>query len=323
MAVVGDGSTVAVAARPAISGQSEGRTMGHNHSHDLPEARLSRAPRIILTAILVVAGVATLIGLVWLWPDTTKLDGLNNPYAADGVTYLNAEVVAIEEGCESAGDCLTALVVPDGGAYAGQEAPVELVGPPAQSGIQVGDSLKVIEIPALDGQPASLAYMGVNRQGVILVLVVIFVVAVLAVARWKGLFAIIGLVFAGIVLLQFLLPALLVGSNGIAVALVGSTAIMFVVLYVAHGISWRTSAAFAGTLLGLLVTAGLGIGAVSLARLNGIDENAMFVSQIVPGLDFRELLACALVIAGLGVLNDVTITQASAVWEIRAVLRRS
>ena len=34
-------------------------------------------------------------------------------------------------------------------------------------------------------------------------------------------------------------------------------------------------------------------------------------------LDFQGLLTCAVIIAGLGVLNDVTITQASAVWELR------
>ena len=35
-------------------------------------------------------------------------------------------------------------------------------------------------------------------------------------------------------------------------------------------------------------------------------------------MSFTALLTCSLVIAGLGVLNDTTITQASAVWELRA-----
>lgn len=298
--------------------------MGHSHSHEATDAQLARTPRLILATTLIVVAIATVIGLIWLWPDTSKLDGLNNPYAVpEGVVYFSAEVTGMAEGCSQSGsgtqlECYTATVVPAGGTMAGTEVPLELIGAPSQSGIRVGDSLQVMELPGAAGEPATLAYMGVNRQPVLLILMLIFVVAVLAVARWKGLFAIIGLVFSGAVLLNFMLPALLVGSNGIAVALVGSTAIMFVVLYVAHGISWRTSAAFLGTLLGLLVTAGLGIFAVGAARLNGLDENAMFVSQIVPGLNFQELLACALVVAGLGVLNDVTITQASAVWEIRA-----
>lgn len=94
---------------------------------------------------------------------------------------------------------------------------------------------------------------------------------------------------------------------------------MFVVLYVAHGISIRTSTALAGTLLGLAVTTGLGALAVGAARLSGFaDEQEYDLAQLVPGLDFQELLMCAIIIGGLGVLNDVTITQSSAVWELRA-----
>ena len=151
----------------------------------------------------------------------------------------------------------------------------------------------------------------------------LFVACVLAVARWRGLFALLGLVFAGFVLLGFMLPALITGKPGMAVALTGSTAIMFVVLYVAHGVSIRTSTALAGTLLGLAVTTGLGSIAVGAARLSGFaDEQDYDLAQLVPGLDFQELLLCAIIIGGLGVLNDVTITQSSAVWELRAAAPR-
>lgn len=299
--------------------------MGHGHSHDLPDARLARAPRIVLTSVLVVAAVATLIGLIWLWPHENPASLKDNPYALPAnATYHDAQVESVSQECSQdygkgvQSACRTLTIRPDGGTFAGQSVPLELLGPSAVSGIDVGDSIRVVELRATADTPASLVFAGVNRHGVLLVLTLIFVLAVLAVARWKGLFAIIGLIFSGAVLLKFMLPALLLGKNGIAVALVGSTAIMFVVLYVAHGISWRTSAAFAGTLLGLLVTAVLGIVSVDLARLSGADENGMFVSQIVDGLNFQDLLSCALVIAGLGVLNDVTITQSSAVWEIRA-----
>jgi uncharacterized membrane protein len=39
----------------------------------------------------------------------------------------------------------------------------------------------------------------------------------------------------------------------------------------------------------------------------------------VPGIHLQGVVAATMVIAGLGVLNDVTVTQASAVWELRAV----
>jgi uncharacterized membrane protein len=94
---------------------------------------------------------------------------------------------------------------------------------------------------------------------------------------------------------------------------------MFVVLYLAHGLSTRTSTALAGTLLGLLITAGVGALAVHEARLTGLssDENAL-LSSVSGQVNLHGLVTCGLIVAGLGVLNDVTITQSSAVWELRA-----
>ena len=118
--------------------------------------------------------------------------------------------------------------------------------------------------------------------------------------------------------MKFMLPALLSGSSGMAVSLVGSAAIMFVVLYLAHGPSARTSAALGGTLLGVGVTALVGQLAINGANLSGFgDEGAAMLSAFAGSLSFQGIYTCALVVAGLGVLNDVTITQSSAVWELR------
>ena len=95
---------------------------------------------------------------------------------------------------------------------------------------------------------------------------------------------------------------------------------MFVVLYTTHGWSLRTSTALAGTLVGIGLTAAIGALVIGSAHLTGIadDTGGMLSSFAGQGLDFQGLLACSLVLAGLGVLNDVTITQASSVWELRA-----
>ena len=105
----------------------------------------------------------------------------------------------------------------------------------------------------------------------------------------------------------------------LAVALVGGAAIMFAVLYLAHGGSMRTTSAFVGTMVSLLVTAGLGTLGVQAARLSGLSsDESIALATLSEGLSFSTLLTASLVIAGLGVLNDTTITQASAVWELRA-----
>jgi uncharacterized membrane protein len=150
------------------------------------------------------------------------------------------------------------------------------------------------------------------------VLAIAFVLVVAAVARLRGILALVSLGFGGLVLLKFMLPALLSGSSGTEVSLVGSAAIMFVVLYLAHGPSARTSVALAGTLLGVGVTAAVGQLAIDGAHLSGFsDDSSALLSAFTSSLSFQGVFACALVVAGLGVLNDVTITQSSAVWELR------
>ena len=78
---------------------------------------------------------------------------------------------------------------------------------------------------------------------------------IVAVARWRGLRALLGIVAAFVVLVVFLLPALRDGAPAIPVALIASAAILYVVIYLAHGVSLQTSAALLGTLTSLLLAA--------------------------------------------------------------------
>jgi uncharacterized membrane protein len=82
-----------------------------------------------------------------------------------------------------------------------------------------------------------------------------FALVVVAVARWRGLLALVGIVVAFLVLVVFLLPALRDGAPAIPVSLVASAAILYVVIYLAHGVSMRTSAALLGTLTSLILAA--------------------------------------------------------------------
>lgn len=76
----------------------------------------------------------------------------------------------------------------------------------------------------------------VDRIPVLAIFTILFVVAVLVVAGRKGFFGLLGLVVSGVVLFGFMIPALTSGQPAVWVA-IGSTAIMFVVLYLAHGVS--------------------------------------------------------------------------------------
>lgn len=331
--------------------------MGHGHSHGSSTPRdvvVARTPKRILLTILVIIGVTAIVGLFLLWPTGGAPAGQRSGAApAQGTTYPTGEIVSITpecsvapsaggsgsatggvgsgtgkaEGSGSVPSCAIAKVKVDSGQRAGDTVTIMLNGPFARAGLRPGDRLELMDVrlPATPGvvQPGGvdpgISAFGVVRTIPLAVWVGLFVVIVVAVGLLRGLLSLIGLVFSGAMIVMFMLPALLHAGPAIPIALVASSAILYVVLYLAHGVSMRTSAALAGTLAGVAVTALLAQLAVSTTRLSGIDESAGFLAPMVPQVDFQGLLTCAIIIAGLGVLNDVTITQSSSVWELRAV----
>ena len=164
------------------------------------------------------------------------------------------------------------------------------------------------------------AFFDYERTWPLVALAAAFAVVIVAVARWRGLRALIGIVVAFVVLVVFLLPALRDGAPAIPVALVASAAILYAVIYLAHGVSLRTSAALLGTLTALLLAAVLSWGAIEFAHLTGLSEDqnnevAAYLGQV----SITGLLLAGFIIGSLGVLNDVTVTQASTVFELAEV----
>jgi hypothetical protein len=94
-------------------------------------------------------------------------------------------------------------------------------------------------------------------------------------------------------------------------------AIMLISLYLSHGTGPKTTAAVVGTALALGLTALLAIGFVAAASLTGLaSEEALSANFAVGGLSLRGLLLAGIIIGGLGVLDDVTMSQASLVAEL-------
>jgi uncharacterized membrane protein len=279
-----------------------------------------RRIRIVLAVAVLPFIAAALVGLAVLWPGDGYVveDFVDSP----GVENVSAPVVAVvpvpcEEGLgtDRPEQCGELVVRVDDGSE------VTLAAPPAviAAGIQPGARVQLVRLPGDDGAAPSYEYLDVDRSRHLAVLAAAFAVLVVAVARLRGLAALVGLVIAFWVLRAFMLPALLAGEPAMAVAVVGSTLIMLVALYVAHGVSMRTTTAVLGTMFGLGSTALLGwlvSGALTMTGGGGDDERLL--AAVAPAVELRGVILAGLVLAGLGVLNDVTVTQASAVWELHA-----
>ncbi len=321
----------------------------HSHSHGGPlrPGPRGRLLRIVVIALLATAAAATLAGLALLWPDhgkvVTAASGIQ--FAPKGTTFPTGKIVAMSDSCPgyissekapstAPGDtraCQLAKVLLLDGASKGRTVTLPLLWPFSRAGLTPGDTLELVVPPhatqttasGLDAQTLATEAQGITVNGVVrdqplTAWVIVFAVIVIAVGLLRGLMALVALGFSGFMLMEFVLPALVSGRPGLAVAVVGASAIMFVVLYLAHGPSMRTSVALLGTLFGIGLTAGIAQLAVGTTHLTGVTGDVGGMLANVTQLDFRGVLSCAIVIAGLGVLNDVTVTQASAVWELRA-----
>lgn len=187
-----------------------------------------------------------------------------------------------------------------------------------QPTLRIGDSLRLSTTPGGDGTPR-YAFFDFGRSTPTIVWAILFAAAIILVAAWRGLRSLVGLVFAFVVLGVFTLPAILDGRSPVAVAIVSSAAILFVVLYLAHGISLRTSSALLGTLTSLVMAGLLSWLSIRTMNLTGLSGDQTTSLQVYQGsISVSGLLLAGFIIGTLGVLNDVTITQASAAFELAA-----
>ncbi|GAA3086208.1 putative membrane protein [Kribbella aluminosa] len=300
--------------------QGHGHGHGHGHGDHVvdtsvvnSDAIVARRVRIVVAAVLTPLIIASVVLLIVLWPGArVKVESYQTSTARGEVTALKA--------CPDPRDkCDLATVKLSNTPEKGKAVPVQVP--------KVGGS----PIPVKVGQEVMLAiekgappdqkyqYVDHDRTKPLLILAVIFAIAVVALSRWRGFAALVALAVTAVMLVQFILPAILKGSNPLLVAVVGGAVIMIIAVFLTHGINAESSIALAGTIAALGLTVLLGWFFTGLSQLSGLAaEGASAAQGFSPHLDLAGLLVAGMVIGALGVLDDVTVTQAAAVWELSA-----
>lgn len=183
--------------------------------------------------------------------------------------------------------------------------------------VERGDRVVLLDV-ATSPPPYRYAFADFQRRRPVAAVVALFAIVVVVFGRWQGARALVGLLASATVLVWFIVPAVLRGQHAVAVALTGTVVIAFAALYLAHGVSMATTVALAGTLASLAVTVGLAAVASRAAHLTGlVDESAQVLRVTAGTIDLRGLLVAGMVVGALGVLDDVTVTQVSAVAALR------
>lgn len=299
---------------------------GHSHAHSHePAPPASPRLRRMLAGLLTPFLLAALAGLVLLWPA-----GASPESTIDSGTPVDGTVTAVATGsCAKPGDvtvetgpskperrCLT-VELTDGEA-AGRTIRKVLDLQPTTPRFAAGDDIVLAYTGGDVTDAGSYQIKDFQRGTALWLLGGLFALAVLALGRWQGLRALAGLGLTFVVIVLFMLPAILDGANPLLVAITAAGLIMFATLYLTHGFSARTSVAVLGTLVSLVLIGLISVVFSGLARLTGFDEpTSILIGSLGHGIDARGLLLAGLLIGALGVLDDVTVTQASAVWELR------
>nr|MBA2763861.1 YibE/F family protein [Thermoleophilaceae bacterium] len=145
-----------------------------------------------------------------------------------------------------------------------------------------------------------------------------FAALVVAFGGLRGALSLIGLALSLALVVAFVVPAILTGEPPLVVAIVGSLAVMLVTIPLAHGFGAKSVAALLGTAVSLVLTVALAVLFTDLTHLTGLSsETATLLQTGDAGLSVQGLLLAGMVIAALGVLDDMTISQASAVMALR------
>lgn len=162
------------------------------------------------------------------------------------------------------------------------------------------------------------------RRDSIYILFFIFLVLSVVVAGKRGFSSFIGMVITFFMIYRMVLPKLSSGSSPMLVVMVFSIVCVPITFYLSHGINKKTNVAIAGTFIALLISVILSAIFVNSAKLTGFTSDEASFLQLLKGETFnmKGLLLGGIVIGMLGVLDDITVSQAAIVFQLKEANRR-
>jgi uncharacterized membrane protein len=275
---------------------------------------------LLLVLGLVLAG--TVIGLVTLWPEQRTFE---SPFSSvpDSVPATVVGLETVE--CEIAGleRCQDVLIELRGGPDDGETQVFSFGQTADDPELGLGDRILVSPRPegasVAPGFEGRYAFVDFDRARPLLVLLAVFAALVLLLSRWQGLRSLVGVLGSLLVVVYFVVPAILDGDSPAGVALVGALVVMFLTIPLIHGFGPKTLAACLGTTGALVVTLLVAETATSAARLTGLSsEEGAYLRVVAADVSLSSLLVAGMVIAALGVLDDLTVSQSSTVFALKA-----
>jgi uncharacterized membrane protein len=276
-----------------------------------------RSPLVgVLAATVALMVAATMVGVVVLWPHGRT----SRSHAFGPTKTVGAVVEKVSAVRCGGGSCRRVSVKLEHG----RRTSFTIAGSFGSIALEPGDRIRVYEnqLPpnavGSDGRaPDRYAFSDFDRLGPMLWLALGFVALLLVTGRLHGLRALVGLVASLLIVIEFVIPAILHGRPPLAVAVVGAFAVMLVTMPLSYGLGAKMLSAWLGTAASLLLAAGLASGFAHVSHLSGASSDESVYLSAQSGLSLQGLLVAGMVIGALGVLVDLTVSQASTVIALR------
>ncbi|MBC2681346.1 YibE/F family protein [Corynebacterium sp. 4HC-13] len=216
-------------------------------------------------------------------------------------------------------DCTHAIININSGEFAGQRTLLELrPNIPGEPHLEVGDHI-LLSNNGVNGT-TQLAFQDFDRSTSVWLWLGATLVLIAVIGAWRGIRALFGLAITMAAILVFLLPGLAQGGSPVLLALTCGAAVLFLVLFLVHGFSWKTASAMGGTLIALCFAAVFSYLSVRTTGIRGLgDESNLHILVYMPGINISGLMLAGMIVGALGVLNDVAIAQASTVKELHEI----
>jgi uncharacterized membrane protein len=290
----------------------------------------TRAGRVVAGALAALA-LLTVVAMAVLWPgDRALLPGGNLVISRGIVPAQVTAVTAMTCPVETRPGCARVDLRLLGGVDEGRASWLVLPGDEATPRLSPGDRIRVVASEQVfgglplkpaeaDPTQAPYGFVDFERRTPLLWLALSFFAVVAILGRRVGVLSLLGVVVGLILVTVFVIPAILSGESPFAVALVGSFAAMFATIVLVYGIGAKSLAALLGTAASLLLIAILATVFTAAAHITGrASEDATLLQSLGQGrISLGGLVLAGILIAALGVLNDVTISQASTVLALR------
>lgn len=173
-----------------------------------------------------------------------------------------------------------------------------------------------------DGKIDDMIISSFMRSHVLIIMGIVFLISILLVGGFKGLKAIVSLIFTIVCVIYLMLPLMLKGFSPILSSLIVAIISITVTLILISGINRKSLSAIFGTLFGVVI-AGIFAYMFGLwSNLSGVNlddaESIMYISETT-GLKIRGIMFAGILISALGAVMDVAMSISSSIFEIHSI----